>query len=470
MPRNPLASLALGLAGLAAPYAQAADAPPNLQQIQDEIRQLKATYEARIQALEKRLADLQANPPPPATAPAPAPAAEPAAPVAAPLAPASSGIAAYNPAISLILNGTFANLQRDPTGYKLQGFVPSGGEVGPGTRGFSLGESELSLAANIDPTFSGRLTFSLASDDKVSVEEAIVERQGFLTDGLSLKAGRFLAGWGYLNSQHAHTWDFVDAPLAYQAFFGGQSKTDGVQLRWLAPSDKFLELGLELGSGRSFPGSDTGRNSAGSTALFAHLGDDIGDNASYRLGLSYLRFNASGRPYDDVNAAGAPVTNAFAGDSSIWAVDGVYKWAPGGNSTRTSFKLQGEYFRRTENGRLAYDTSGANLDSGYNSVQTGWYLQAVYQFMPQWRVGARYDRLSSGTPLLDASAGFSLADLPLLQSAAPTRSTLMLDYSPSEFSRWRLQWANDLSNPGSNDRQLYLQYIMSLGAHGAHAF
>jgi len=46
----------------------------------------------------------------------------------------------------------------------------------------------------------------------------------------------------------------------------------------------------------------------------------------------------------------------------------------------------------------------------------------------------------------------------------------MFDYSPSEFSRLRLQFASDRSNPAATDRQLFLQYIMSLGAHGAHAF
>jgi hypothetical protein len=477
MSRASLSLLALALgSSLAAVPAQAAQGTPDLQQIQEEIKQLKASYEARIQALEKRLAEMQQNQAAAAAAPAVAVAPPPAPlpppePVAA-SAPAGGGIAAYNPSMSLILNGTFANLAHNPDNYKLQGFIPSGGDgVGPGPRGFSLGESELSLAANIDPTFSGHLTFSLTGDDKVSVEEAVFERQSFLADGVSLKGGRFLSSWGYLNSQHAHAWDFVDAPLVYQAFFGGQSKTDGVQLRWLAPSDKFIELGLELGAGRGFPGSDTGRNSAGSTALFAHLGDDIGNDASYRLGLSYLRFNANDRPYGDVNANGQAVTNSFTGDSSLWAVDGIYKWAPGGNNTRTNFKLQGEYFRRTENGSLAYDTTGANLSNGYNSVQSGWYLQAVYQFMPLWRVGMRYDRLDSGTPTLGRTAAFTLADLPLLQAATPNRSTLMLDYSPSEFSRFRLQWANDQSNPaGGNDRQIFLQYIMSLGAHGAHAF
>ena len=75
-----------------------------------------------------------------AAAPVPEP---PPAPVAA--APAGGSASAFNPAISLILNGSYANLSRDPSLYRLQGFIPSGGEVGPGERSFSLGESELAV-------------------------------------------------------------------------------------------------------------------------------------------------------------------------------------------------------------------------------------------------------------------------------------------------------------------------------------
>jgi hypothetical protein len=46
----------------------------------------------------------------------------------------------------------------------------------------------------------------------------------------------------------------------------------------------------------------------------------------------------------------------------------------------------------------------------------------------------------------------------------------MLDWSPTEFSRLRLQFARDKSRAGSADDQLYLQYIMSMGTHAAHAF
>ncbi|MGZ5242121.1 MAG: hypothetical protein ACXWCN_18545 [Caldimonas sp.] len=467
------------------PWPAHAAESDELQSIRQQLDELKAAYEGRIRALEARLQSLQqrlgtaaagAEAAPPGVGPAaPLAAAEPAAaavPAGVPnAAPAQGSASAFNPAISLILNGTYANLSRDPSRYRLQGFIPSGGEAGPGPRGFSLGESELGLAATIDPTFSGHLTAAITGDDRISVEEAVFERQG-LFEGASLKVGRFLSSIGYLNSQHAHAWDFVDAPLAYQAFFGGQMRTDGLHLHWIAPTERYLELGAELGAGRDFPGSDAGRNGIGSAALIAHLGDDIGESASWRAGVSFVASRASQRAYADSNAAGTPVTNLFDGRSRTWVVDAIYKWAPGGNATRTNLKLQGEYFRRTESGTLTYDAGGAAASDGYRSAQAGWYAQAVYQFVPQWRVGVRYDRLDSGRPRIGLveSGTLAAADLPILQGANPSRASVMVDYSLSEFSRLRLQLAADRSNPAATDRQLFLQYIMSLGAHGAHTF
>ena len=46
----------------------------------------------------------------------------------------------------------------------------------------------------------------------------------------------------------------------------------------------------------------------------------------------------------------------------------------------------------------------------------------------------------------------------------------MADWSLDEFSRLRLQFARDKSMQGVSDNQVTLQYIMSLGAHGAHKF
>ncbi|MFS2136994.1 hypothetical protein [Duganella sp. Dugasp56] len=475
-------------AAVAAPQVHAADKKEQkeLAEIRAEIRQMKDAYEARLQALEQRLQQAQSDAAAakaqlaaPAVASAAAPATTPpadavaAAPyVETPAVPSAVGGAnapsnLFNPNISMILGGTLQNLKQDPTQYRLQGFAPSGGEVGPGKRGFSLGESELTMAANIDPQFAGQLTFSLSGDNEVSVEEAFVQTRA-MENGLNIKAGRFLSSIGYLNSQHAHTWDFVDAPLAYQAFLGGQYKPDGVQAKWLAPIDQFLEIGVEAGSGSGFPGNDRDKNGAGAVSVFAHIGDDIGDAASYRAGVSYLHTGAEQRAYEDQG-----LTNSFSGKTNMWIADAIYKWAPNGNPTNTNFKLQGEYFRRKETGTLDYAVDTAEAANGsYRSTQSGWYLQSVYQFMPTWRAGLRYDRLSSGSQrigLIDSGV-LGWASLPVLEAYDPSRTSFMIDYSPSEFSRLRLQLARDKSRPGVTDNQIFLQYIMSLGTHAAHSF
>ena len=121
---------------------------------------------------------------------------------------------------------------------------------------------------------------------------------------------------------------------------------------------------------------------------------------------------------------------------------------------------------------LAFDASGRNLQGDYRSQQSGWYLQSVYQFLPRWRIGARYDALQSNSPYIALSARgvIAVANLAQLLPAAPTRSTLMVDWNPSEFSRVRAQYAWDDSRAALRDRQFFLQYIYSIGAHGAHKF
>jgi hypothetical protein len=457
-------TLAAGIAlALGAPMgAQAADSA-ELAQIREQIKQMKESYEARIQSLEKRLQqaesmagnalDKAGKAEEKVVQAAAAPAASPAA---------SAG--AFNPEVSLILSGSYANLSQDPANYRIGGFLPNGGEIGPGQRGFGLGESELAIAANIDPYLRGVFTLAVTPEDAVAVEEAFVQSLG-LGSGLTVKGGRFLSGIGYLNEQHAHTWDFADAPLAYQAFFGGQHKDEGVQLKWLAPTETFVELGAEVGWGRNFPASDRAKNGFGSAKLFGHLGGDVGVSHSWRAGLSLLRTSPRDRIYSITDNLGATVDNGFSGDSQLGIADFVWKWASNGNPVYTNFKLQGEYFRRREDGDLTYDVNTANNTDRYASAQSGWYLQGVYQFMPRWRVGLRRDQLDGG------SVDYASNSAALGQAAYnPSKNSLMFDYSPSEFSRFRLQFAQDKSRPEVTDNQMFLQYQMSLGAHGAHKY
>jgi hypothetical protein len=52
----------------------------------------------------------------------------------------------------------------------------------------------------------------------------------------------------------------------------------------------------------------------------------------------------------------------------------------------------------------------------------------------------------------------------------PEKTTVMLDYTPSEFSRFRIQYAQSKTRPELTDNQIFLQYILTLGAHAAHKF
>ncbi|MBE7941729.1 MULTISPECIES: hypothetical protein [Ramlibacter] len=462
---NPVfrASLALALASL--PWLAHADEAADLKALRQEVDSLRSQYEARLKTLEDRLraAEAARAAPAAAVAPAPLPAAPSPVPVAAGPAGGPASGTGFNPALSLILSGLATRTSRDPAGWHVGGQpLPPGSDVGPGSRGFSLSESELGLAANIDPWFSGAANISLHPDNTVSVEEAYVQT-GAIGEGLTLKAGRFFSSIGYLNSQHAHTWDFVDTPLAYQAFLGGQYGDDGVQLAWLAPTDTFIELRGELGRGLDFPGSGASRNGAGMAALALHAGGDIGDSSSWRAGLSVLQAHAQDQLLDGTDLAGGTTERSFSGRTRVYVADAVWKWAPGGNATRTNFKLQGEWLRSTREGSLA---DSASADTGpWRLAQSGGYLQAVYQFMPHWRVGLRGDWMDaarvdggSGTPLFGA------------EPWRPRRDSLMLDWSPSEFSRIRLQYARDRARPGPADGQWFLQYQMSLGAHGAHSY
>lgn len=432
----------------------------DLADIREQIRQLREGYEARIQALEQRLKEAEAAKSADAAA-APAPPA-----AALPATASASGIAAFNPAISAVLQGRYANLSRDPSTFAIGGFAP-GGDIGPGRRGFSLGESELAISASVDHLFAGNLIVSLTPENTVSVEEAY----GIYTAapyGMVPKFGRFFSGLGYMNEQHQHAWDFIDAPLAYRAFLGGQYSNDGLQLKWIAPTDQFLELGAEAGNGVNFPGSVRNKNGAGSGAVYAHTGGDVGASHSWRAGLSYLQTRAQDRVYSQLDLAGNNARVGFNGTSHVAVADFVWKYAPNGNALYTNVKVQGEYFWRRENGDFSYDVDGAlglTNTSAYTSRQSGWYLQGVYQFMPNWRAGARYDRLDPGHVDFGSNAAF--LESPVFH---PERSTLMVDYTPSEFSRVRLQWAQSKTQAGLTDNQVFLQYILTLGAHGAHKF
>jgi hypothetical protein len=420
----------------------------DIKALKQDIRQMRATYESRINQLETQVQALETGKP-----------ASDTAPVAVAATEQHTGSGAYdnhfNPAIGMTLNGTYANFSNDRS--VLGGFAV-GDEGGRLPQGLSLGESELTFGANIDDKFEGNLVASIGADNSLGIEEGYIQtRGGTLPGGLNLKAGRSLWTLGYLNEHHAHTDDFADRPLPYRAFLNGAYNDDGAQLSWVLPTDHYAELGGGVYRGDVFPFGTAGGNGFGAWSAYARTGGDITDNQSWQATLSTLQGNTANRSANDD-------TVTFTGDSNLYLAALRYNWAPTGNPAEKELTLQGEYFTRHENG--TYDDQAFGTGPvGFNGNSNGWYAQAVYKFLPQWRVGARVARLDA--PYVPVGLLGSALDA---NGHDPYATSAMLDWTNSEFSRIRLQYNNEALSNGQTDNQVLLQYTMSLGAHGAHQY
>lgn len=386
---------------------------------------------------------------------------------------------AFNPKISVILDGQYSHYRNNVEDYELPGFF-LGGEAGLADEGFSIGHTELLLSANVDHLFYGQLAIGLAEHDghtDVHVEEAYINTLS-LNYGLALRAGRFYSAVGYLNQQHEHAWDFGDAPLVYRGIWGRQYVDDGLRLSWVAPTEQLIELGGELLAGSNFPAGDeqsdnqSDNDNIGAYVLFATVGNDIGTSHSWQAGVSYYYTDAHDRSSnahshghgDHVHTESVLLT----GDIDILGLNLVYKWAPHGNYKDRHLKVQTEFFwQRDRNAEIAVITDDhAPQTSTFKGDQQGFYIQGIYQFAPQWGAGIRYDYLNSDNR---GSNRELLKEADLISSHNPQRWSAMVQWLPSEFSRIRLQYNRDHSYARA-DNQFFVQYTMSLGSHGAHTF
>lgn len=393
---------------------------------------------------------------------------------------ATTSANAFNPAISLILDGRYSDYKDE---YALPGFQTAG-EAGLPDKGINLGHTELTASANVDQVFMGYFNAAMALEEgetAVELEEAYLQTLG-LGEGVTIKGGRFFSAMGYLNSVHDHAHDFTDVPLVYAGMFGNHLLDTGMQLRWLAPTDIFLEVGAELTRGDGFPGGASEDSNKG-RSVFIKTGDDYSASTSWQAGVSYYTSDFDVREAGGHSHGGASTSTneLLAGDVNVAGIDAVIKWAPNGNPTQRNLKVQFEYFIRNEKGTAAFTEDNQMVSADYDGKQNGYYIQAVYQWRPQWRAGLRYDRLHANNKLTnfdqyadgDSTAGVGedeFRDESGLGTADdPNRVSAMVDWSPSEFSRLRLQF-NRNDNGIDSDNQVYFQYLMSLGAHGAHQF
>ncbi len=413
------------------------------QEATELLSRMKA-MEERISALEAEVQTLKGQPPPAAPAPAPPPAPETAA--LAPQAPApepgyggASGAAAkvFNPDISLI--GDFLGAAGNPAGR----FTPS----------LEMHESELGLQAIIDPYARGDV-FLTFGEHGVDLEEGYFTFTS-LPGAFQFKVGKMRSAFGKVNLMHNHTLPWTDRPLVTQNLVGGEEGiTDaGLSISRIIPAPKsiFLEGAAQLYRGDSeavFQAA--GQRSHVATVEHLRAYRDITDSTNIDLGGSFA-FGHS--PFGS-------------GSNRLYGIDATLRWKPLRRAIYHSFIARSEFvWARTNVSDPVYGGRSYITPFGY-------YVSGDYQLGRRWFLGGRFDRSERGVcqptfPPTEAACSPLPAANPLLTD---TGGSVLLSYWPSEFSQIRGQLRRTSYGGGRLANEFLFQFILSMGAHGAHPF
>ncbi len=371
---------------------------------------------------------------------------------------------------SLFISPVFADTLSNPQiGVVLDGYYQDG-ERNNSEReeGFGLGHTELNLSANIDDKFYGALTAVLEShsdETELLLEEAFIETLS-LPYGLNVRGGRFLSDFGYLNSQHMHSDSFVERPIAYRTFLGSHYYDDGVRANIVLPTDLYVKFSVEALSGDKMSSVEDG-SEVGVYTTTLTLGDDFSESSSWQLGLSYLRNeNGKVKEFEDYDhgheeehdhehdhSHGAVVTG-----SNLYGADFVWKWAPDGNYKYRNFTLSAEYMLLdgVVDSKFKDDAESPDDLSAY-------YVSGVYRFNPSWSAGVRYGEAESYD-------GHAHGDHMHFTALEDKELDAMIAWDSSHFGTVRAQYSRVENQDSEKDNVFTVQYVMTFGAHGAHAF
>ncbi len=394
--------------------------------------------------------------------------------------------------VSLILEGVYYNAlsqgNDEPAGFDDGHDHGHGHGHGHGDghgfdEGFNLGHSELAFQARLGDLFDGVLIIGF-DDSDLELEEAYLTTRA-LPAGFQIKAGKFLSDIGYINSRHPHDWDFVDRPLVNEYLFGDHGLQEtGVQATWLAPTETYTQLGVELLQGETsgianYEGRQSARNGqerilrdrSGPRLItaFAKFGPDLGPDRAAQFGVSggYAR---------SFQATDEHKTRFEDWDGSAWfaGLDAVYKHSSGRAYGHGDWRLQGEYFYReidVDRRDVNFEADGNGPEgfvrnvASFKNKQDGIYVQGVYGFAPRWEAGLRAEALGL-TNDIGRGNGTSFG--------TSYRQSAQVTFRPTEpvFLRAQLSQNDFIDDDDRRDRGLefMLQLNVALGAHGAHRF
>jgi outer membrane receptor protein involved in Fe transport len=480
-------STALGIVPLLATGAD------DIATLRNQLEQLKHDYEHRIHALEQALQQAHsAQQAPPESTTAPQSASKPL-----PVGGSVTSGNAFNPAISVIMDGVYYHDDKRGAGntllQQLDGIHHAHGADHDHDHGHShsmleqglnLRSIELAISATVDPYFDARAQI-VFNEEGVEVEEAYFVTRS-LPAGLRLKGGKFLSAIGYANDQHPHQWDFVDQNLPYQTLLGDHGLSDsGVQLNWLPGWDLYTLVGMELFQGRNekmgarvdtyhydFEEEEydipfkAHKNGPRLWSTFAKIAPDLGYHHALQGGVFYVHSRQLQELHGDDPYSAGDQTHALEGTSWLFGSDWVYKYDSAGAYGQGDFRMQAEYIYQVKDLDVIYHAAFPEVVGQMRQFsQDGLYLQGVYGVAPRWEAGVRYEIVGLTNQLKTPST--------LRSWESSDRWGLMLAFRPTEYSVVRAQFSHSnyhRDNIKESAQQFWLQYQMSLGVHGAHAF
>lgn len=367
---------------------------------------------------------------------------------AAELTPAPAQGGAVPPAQRGALIDLGATLSMAAAWFSADGPGPMGAHD-PEATGLHVQALELSLASAIDPYFRFNGTLAV-SDHGFELEEGYVSTDG-LGHNVIVRAGQFLSRFGRIAGTHPHQWRFVDQTMLVGRIFGGEGpRAPGLEASYLTPLPWFVEATLAV------------NEASGEEAALSFLADgdfeldhpgrlmwtatvdqffDLSDNWSLLMGGSYVR---------GPNGVGDPFKTRIA------AIDGFLKYRPISRASYTEFTVQGEYAhrRRWQGGDKLGDQNG--------------YLELGLRFARRLSGAVRQE---FGTAELGRDGAAAAAALDRDWNSTRQRTAAVMTFSPTEFSRLRLQLGADYA-AWLPDSQIsaFLSLEVAAGAHGAHVF
>ncbi|MDZ7624345.1 MAG: hypothetical protein U5J96_07885 [Ignavibacteriaceae bacterium] len=373
-----------------------------------------------------------------------------------------------NPDISAIGTfNTYTNFIKDTPEY--------------GKLNFDMPEFELFVDGYLNPY--ARATFNVAfHNGEFHGEEIYAQVVRGLPLDVQIKVGKYLLGFGKINTIHPHAWSFIYRPLYQQIYFGEEGFNDiGANLSFILPTGDVyttLDLGIFKGDALTHEHHHEDEHESeeeeehyemerGNSPIFVgRLGSffSLGDFSNMEIGLSgsYGVYSKDDF-YTSDDSTAIPENKSL--NYTYGGLDFKYKYRP---DSYTSFTIQGEALLNSRN-VLRKDDFGLDVQEDINTF--GAFIYMDYQFNKIFSVGAKYDftyGIIGDEPNYNTLANDDQNKTSGIEGWLgyyPFEETLALRLGVQHLM---FSYADGTERDG--ETTINMQLIFSLGPHKAHPF